>query len=333
MRKPSVHIIEFALAAAGLAACHPIEEFPADNRGNFDALWTAVDEHYCFFAEKDVDWDAVYAKYSPMVTGDLTRTQLFAVCGDMLAELRDGHVNLSSGFETSYYRQWWSDYPQNFDRRMIEEQYLKFNYKQIGSVIYAILPENIGYVYIPSFSSGLSNSNIDWVLSDLLACNALILDVRDNGGGSMSYAENWVRHFILEPTTVGYMVHKTGPGHEDFDSPYPIEFQPLGAGNIIWGKPVALLTNRSTFSAANYLVMCMKELPTVTQIGARTGGGGGMPLSLELPGGWSLRMSAVRVLDPRGELTEAGIEPDHAVDMDPAKGRDAILDYAISYLQ
>lgn len=321
-----------------LSACHPIEEFEADNRGNFEALWKTVDEHYCFFAEKGVDWDEVHRRYSPKITGDMTRTQLFAVCADMLDELRDGHTNLSSGFETSYYRRWWSDYPQNFNLRIIQENYLRFNYKQLGGVIYGMLEQNVGYVHIPSFSSGLSAGNIDWLLSDLLTANGLIIDLRNNGGGSMDNAEAWVRHFITSPVTVGYMEHKDGPGHDDFSSPHPIEFSPLKPGNIIWAKPVIILTNRSTFSAANYMVMCMRGLPQVTHAGATTGGGAGMPMSFELPGGWSLRMSAVRVYDSEMRLTEAGIAPHEgcAIDMNPAEeatGIDTMLEFAINLIR
>lgn len=323
------------ISLAVLASCHPIEEFEQNNRGDFDALWTIVDEHYCFFDEKEIDWNEIRAKYEPKVNQQLTRKQLFDVCASMINELRDGHTNLSAPFETSYYRQWWSDYPQNFDLRMIQEEYFDFNYKQIGGVIYGMLPQNVGYVLIPSFSGGLGNGNIDWVLTDLRTANGLIIDLRNNGGGNMSNAEEWVRHFITQKERIGYMIHKTGPGHEDFDAPHPIDFEPLQAGNFVWVKPVVVLTNRSTFSAANYMVMCMKELPNVTHAGATTGGGAGMPMSYELPGGWSVRMSAVKVLDKQMNSTEFGIEPDEgcSVDMNPADGRDAMLDFAISLIK
>lgn len=331
--RPLRHIIKLA-ALAALTACHPIEEFERNNRGDFEALWTAVDEHYCFFGEKGIDWQQVHDRYSPMVGDGLSRTQLFAVCASMLDELEDGHVNLSSGFQTSYYRKWWADYPQNFDLRTVQQRYFNFNYKQLGPVIYGLLPQNVAYVHIPDFSTGLSDSNVNWILAEMLSADGLILDVRNNGGGSMSYAETWVRHFITEPLTVGYMSHKTGPGHEDFSEPYPITFKPLPAGSIIWGKPVVVLTNRSTYSAANYLVMCLKRLPNVIHSGATTGGGGGMPLSLELPGGWGVRMSAVRVYDARMRLTEAGIAPDPGYESaitDSAS--DAMIDFAVKILQ
>ena len=337
MKKLFLPAISLAVAA-GLTGCHPIEEFQADNRGNFNALWTALDEHYCFFDEKDIDWNEVRAHYEPLVNEGLTQRQLFGVCAEMVNELRDGHTNLSSAFETSYYRNWWSDYPQNYDARLVEQNYLNFDYHQLGAVTFGILPQNVGYISIPSFSSGLGNGNIDWVLNSLSTANGLIIDLRDNGGGSMNLAENWVRHFIREPQTVGYMLHKTGPAHDAFSEPWPITFEPLGGNSMVWIKPVVILTNRSTFSAANYMVMCMRALPTVRHAGATTGGGAGMPMTWDLPNGWSIRMSSVRVTDSEMRSTEAGIAPSPgcAADLDPQQallGRDTMLDLAISLLQ
>ena len=134
------------LPALSLASCHEVEEYADDPRGNFEALWTILDEHYCFFKEKGVDWDAVHDKYSRRIGPEMTGEELFLVCADMLDELRDGHVNLSSSFNTSYYRKWWSDYPQNFSSRLIEESYFNFNYRQSSGMLFGILSENIGYI-------------------------------------------------------------------------------------------------------------------------------------------------------------------------------------------
>lgn len=86
------------IAAAGLiialstASCHKIEEYADDPRGNFEALWTIIDEHYCFLEEKGIDWDAVHAAYGRRIGPEMTREELFIVCADMLDELKDGHV-------------------------------------------------------------------------------------------------------------------------------------------------------------------------------------------------------------------------------------------------
>ncbi len=320
-----------------LASCHDIEEYADDPRGNFEALWTILDEHYCFFSQKGVDWDAVHDKYSRRIGPEMTREELFIVCADMLDELRDGHVNLSAAFNTSYYRAWWSDYPQNFSMRLIEHNYFNYNYRQTSGMLYGFLSDNIGYLYYPSFSQPVGEGNLDNVLYFLSSARGLIIDVRDNGGGALTNVETFVSRFITEPFIAGYISHKTGPGHDDFSEPRAFTFKPAAPGRIRWGKPVIVLTNRSTFSAANNFASVMKNIPGVRIAGATTGGGSGMPYSSDLPCGWAVRFSACSILDSRRESTENGVEPSPgcAVDMTPADyvaGRDPIIELAITLL-
>lgn len=321
----------------GLTSCHKIEERADDPRGNFEALWSILDEHYCFFKEKGVDWDQVHDKYARRIGSEMTREELFIVCADMLDELRDGHVNLSAPFNTSYYRKWWSDYPQNFNKRLIEESYFNFNYRQSSGMMYGLLENNIGYIYYESFSATVGEGNLDSALNFLAAARGLIIDIRDNGGGSLTNVETLVARFIDRPTLVGYISHKTGPGHDDFSEPYAITYNPAGPGRVRWAKPVVVLTNRSTFSAANNFASVMKLLPGVRIAGATTGGGSGMPYSSEIPCGWSVRFSACSILNANGVSTEGGVTPTEgcAVDMDPQdalNGKDTMLEKAMELL-
>ncbi len=321
----------------GLTSCHKIEERADDPRGNFEALWSILDEHYCFFKEKGVDWDQVHDKYARRIGSEMTREELFIVCADMLDELRDGHVNLSAPFNTSYYRKWWSDYPQNFNKRLIEESYFNFNYRQSSGMMYGLLENNIGYIYYENFSATVGEGNLDYALNFLAAARGLIIDIRDNGGGSLTNVETLVARFIDRPTLVGYISHKTGPGHDDFSEPYAITYNPAGPGRVRWAKPVVVLTNRSTFSAANNFASVMKLLPGVRIAGATTGGGSGMPYSSEIPCGWSVRFSACSMLDANGVSTEGGVTPTEgcAVDMDPQdalNGKDTMLEKAMELL-
>jgi C-terminal processing protease CtpA/Prc len=98
---------------------------------------------------------------------------------------------------------------------------------------------------------------------------------------------------------------------------------------------VVVLTNRSTFSAGNNFVMYVKDLPNVTLVGDRTGGGAGMPFQSELPNGWSVRFSACPIYDAGMQLTEDGIEPDVRVDITSAdyqRSRDTIIERAIDII-
>lgn len=320
-------------AVALFTACGCDDEFSNDPEGNFDALWTLIDEHYTLFAYKGIDWQEVGQRYRAKVTSDMTSQELFDVCGTMLKELRDGHTNLISGSDVSRY--WiWEQYPENYDERLVEEQYLNFDYKQTSGIKYQILTSNIGYMRYASFSSNIGDGNLDNVLSHMASSDGLIVDVRSNGGGYLSNVETLVRRFLTERTLVGSISHKTGPGHSDFSEPYSYYYSPA-SDRVRYSKPVVVLCNRSTFSAANNFVSIMKLLPQVTVVGDTTGGGCGLPFNGELPNGWSVRFSSALIRDAQGQLTEFGVSPDVEAGItqtDIAEGRDPMIDKAIEIL-
>ena len=334
MNKFLNHIAFVFVSVLTLTSCHHVDEWDQDYEGNFDALWTVVDEHYCFFEEKGIDWNDVYNRYRPRVNPKMRGLDFFNLCAEMLDELQDGHVNLSSSFKTSYYRKWWSDYPQNYDERLVEQYYLNFDYSTVGGIDYAVLREDVGYIRYPSFSYSVGEGALDAILSQFALCKGIIIDIRDNGGGAMTNVETIVSRFISERILAGSICHKTGPGHSDFSDPYPYYFDPAETGRVRWIKPVVVLANRSTFSAANNFVSVMQYLPNVKIVGSRTGGGSGMPFSSEIPCGWGVRMSACPVYDAKGITTETGVDPSPgcAVDLDPIlalSGVDTMLEFAI----
>lgn len=310
-----------------------------DPVGNFDSLWRTFDEHYCFFEEKGIDWDSIYRVYRPLVSDETDIFELYNICSAMLDELKDGHVNLVTSFSTSYYRKWWSDYPQNFRLRTIQEDYLHFNYLQTSGISYAMLPDTIGYMYYPSFSNQIGNLNLDYILALLHKSKGLIIDVRDNGGGALTNVKTLVSRLIKEKVSGGTIRHKTGPGHQDYSEPYEIIYEPCDTTVRIayLDRPVAVLTNRSCFSAANNFVAVMKSLPNVKIIGARTGGGGGLPFNSEMPAGWGVRFSACPMTAPDGSATEFGIDPSEGCEVSAPDtllimGKDPILDFAVDYI-
>ena len=313
-------------------SCVDEEEFSDSPRGNFEALWKIIDERYCFFGYKNeaygLDWNAVRAKYSMQITDEMNDDWLFEVLGNMLGELRDGHVNMYSPFDNARYWSWKEDYPANFSDSLLR-RYLGTDYKIASGLRYRKLDDNVGYVYCPSFESGMGAGNLDEVMLALAPCNGLIVDVRGNGGGMLTSAETLAGRFTDEDILVGYIRHKTGTGHEDFSSPEEQILKP--SSGIRWHKPVVVLTNRAVFSAANEFVKYMKCCPNVVVVGDRTGGGAGMPMSSELPNGWAVRFSACPMYDKDMQCTEFGIEPDYSVeltDSDFSRGRDTIIEYA-----
>ncbi|MCM1378091.1 MAG: S41 family peptidase [Clostridium sp.] len=319
-----------------IGGCTDTPDYGDDVRGNFDALVEIIDTRYCFLDEKGIDWQATAEKYRSELRDDMSQLELFDVCSRMLDELQDGHVNLSSRFDVSYYRKWWSDYPQDFNLRTLQEYYLKFDYRTVSGMNYKVLEDGIGYIYLPSFASAVSKTSLDYVLAylEIAKCEVLILDIRNNGGGLLTNVDVLVERFIDKEIPGGFIRHKTGPGHNDFSEPYAISYKPAEEGRIMWHKPVIVLTNRSCYSAANDFVAVLKTLPQVKIAGAKTGGGGGMPFSSELPNGWSIRFSACPINNIWDESVEGGIEPSegyecHTSAEELASGKDGILDFAI----
>ncbi|MDR2955339.1 MAG: S41 family peptidase [Prevotella sp.] len=316
-----------------LFSCFGEDKFENSKKGNFEALWKIMDAHYCFFEYKDVDWDEVYQRYSVRISEGMTNDALFSVLGEMLAEVKDGHVNLRANHDMSRYWKWFEDYPDNFDTK-IQKNYLDTDYGIAGGLKYKILDDNIGYVYYASFSSGIGGANLSEVMSRMAVCDGIILDIRDNGGGLLTNSEKLASYFFNEKTLVSYIMHKTGKGHNDFSEPYAQYVEP--AEGIRYQKKVAVLTNRSCYSSANDFVNAMRYAPNAVIIGDRTGGGSGLPFSSELPNGWSVRFSASPMLDAEKNQTEFGIDPDIKVDMseeDMDNGIDTIIEKAREYLK
>lgn len=320
------------IALFSLNSCVTNDEFEDSKRGNFEALWTILDEHYCFFEQKNIDWNEVKERYAKQFDDDMSEKQQFEVMANMLSELKDGHVNLYTSFNMARYWSWHENYPQNYSDSLIRK-YLKTDYLIASGMDYTIFDDNIGYLHCSSFQRGIGAGNLDDILFYFQPCKALIIDIRNNGGGALTNAEELAARFTNKELLVGYMQHKTGKGHNDFSE---MQVQTLKPGKgIRWQKPVVVLTNRSVYSAANEFVKYMQCCPNVTTVGDRTGGGAGLPFSSELPNGWSIRFSACPMYDKNKQLTEFGIVPEHKVGLtadDFQRGKDTIIEFARSLI-
>lgn len=318
------------------------EEYQNNAVDVFNSLWTEVDENYASFDVRNIDWDAIYAQNRPRVENGMRNDSLFNVLADMLFVLQDGHVNLQAGFDLSRNWNWYLDYPQNFDYRLIERNYLGENYQISGPFQHQLI-DSIGYVYYRSFENKVSESVFNYVLSryssrvengDTTLVKGLIIDVRDNGGGSLSNVEEMVSRFTTERKLIHYWQYKNGPGHNELTERIPKFVEPKG--DFQYQAPVIVLANRSCYSATNFFVQMMKSLgDNILIIGDRTGGGGGLPINRELPNGWTYRFSSTVTTTVAGENIELGVDPDRRVDMteeDRQQGRDTILEAALTII-
>ncbi len=303
-------------------------------QNNFDLLWQIIDEHYCFFEEKNTDWDQVYMEFNHEKRhcgNDPSSQCLFYTMGQMLERLSDGHVNLRNGLNTVSYSGWHSSYSANFNISLIMPYLKQRRAKTLNNGICLVpLTSSIGYIYCPSFSEKLNRNDFDNALAMFSGYKGVIIDVRDNTGGLVSEAYTLASRFAREKTHVGYMRYKTGKGHNDFSEYFARYVEPEGT-NPFHGQ-VAVITNRKVYSAANLFVSIMKSLPQVCVMGDYTGGGGGVPITAELYNGWTVEFSTNPIFDTNKESIEPGIEPHQIIMLDSKNDQDNIIEAAKNWI-
>jgi hypothetical protein len=300
---------------------------------NFEYLWNECNEKYSYFEIKNIDWDHLKAKYSANIYEGMTQDSLFNVLATMLAELRDGHTQLFSYFNTSVYRSYYEE-QDNFDWRIIEDQYLFHKYYITGPFQHNFISNNeIGYIRIPNFPGDVRDKHIDFIFERYKDTKGLIIDLRENTGGDPNDILKIMGPLVDSETLVAYSRIKSGPGHNDFGDLKPLYITPNA--NFRYTKKVIVLTDRSTFSGGSYMALFTKALPNVILMGDTTGGGLGVPNGGQLPNGWRYRFSVSQALTlDKSPDYENGVPPDIYVLFDWNNlSKDEILERAISELQ
>lgn len=339
----------------GSSACERLfmkEDPEPENAAIFDHLWQTVDEKYSFFTDKNIDWDSAREVFRPKAVNARNSIELFDVLADMLFILEDGHVNISAGIDVSRNWDWFLEYPTNFNFDIIERNYLvpSEDY-QISGPIHNTIIDSVGYMYYESFSDNVSTSLMDYIVLKFLINEregsfqinsldgpvaGLIIDIRNNGGGSISNAFTIANRFANERIKIAEWFYKNGPGHDDFTQAEEKFLEFDGDEDYKFNKPIVVLINRSSYSSANFFASMMSFLPNVTLMGDQTGGGGGLPINNELPNGWRYRFSSTRTIDANGLNIEFGVQPDIAISLDSAdfnNGTDRLIEEAIEFIK
>jgi len=151
--------------------------------------------------------------------------------------------------------------------------------------------------------------------------------VRNNGGGTSSACDFVVSRFATAPIReVFYYPNGT------YNSSI---IRPRGPYQFL--KPVVVLINGASFSAAELFPELMKQIPTVTTLGDTTGGGGGSSVIFHLPSNKRIQLPTMYFKRFDGTMVEwNGIPPDILVPQtsdDIKEGHDKQLDRAIQLLR
>ena len=329
--------ILFGLILCCLSSCEflAMDDSPPNTpTSNFESLWKTLNERYSFFEYKNIDWNAVYNQYRPKVDDNISNDSLFQVCKSMIQLLEDGHTYLIAENNVAWYPDFFLDRPANFNEDVLKRSYWRDNDIRITGSLRNCIIRDVGYIYYQSFQNPVLDNDLDYVLESFKDTKGLIIDIRHNGGGDPENGFRILERIAQTKTHVFNSTYKSGAGKNDFSGIDQVYLTPRGT--IRYDKPVIVLTNRLTYSAANLFATMAKVLPNVQLMGDTSGGGGGVPAVYEMPNGWRVGFSSSILSMPNGFIIENGIDPDTKIDLDELQainGIDTILEEALNQLQ
>ncbi|MEL6484279.1 MAG: S41 family peptidase, partial [Bacteroidota bacterium] len=144
------------------------------------------------------------------------------------------------------------------------------------------------------------------VMNDLRSLDAIVLDVRFNGGGQDAVSYAILKHFVGEKVHIANQKLRYG---NQFSPPLELYLEGVTKPFL---KPVYVLTSPQTGSAAEAFSMATLALPHFKRIGSATSGAMSTALEKTLPNGWSFAISNEINLDLKGNVYEnIGIPVDY----------------------
>ena len=306
-----------------------------DPEALFEQLWSDFDQHYAIFEERGVNWAEQYELFRPRVSENTSDKELFSVFKEMLTPLDDGHVKLIMPDEqffyaNTYYRTKIED--ELFDLELIENNYFTSGSKKMSDEHLTLgWIGEVGYVHLLHVYTFLYTNDFMDYFAD---AKGLIIDLRHNGGGNMNYVFSSFGRFTREERITHRSKTKNGAGKDDYTDWYEWIVYPEGE---YYDKPLVLLTDRYTMSAAERATMAFKTLPNVVHIGDTTNGSISTMIPRELANGWMYSISPQKVEFIDGKSYEGtGLPPDITVENtteEMATGKDKALEAAINHLQ
>ena len=331
-------------AAAWSVACivpspraHAVASVPSDQARSFveqfDTLWTRFDDVYPSFAYKRVDWRAQRTMYRARAQRARSQDELIAVLVDMLTPLRDLHVWLVDprGQVVSTFR---PAARANFELARWESAMRDASYFAHSRDFGEGTVGGYAYLFIGAWKEPVSEEALDLALARMRDAPGLIIDVRNNAGGTDRTALAFASRFTTRAFTASYVEIRMDSLVRNIEMPLARTVRPRGAWQFT--RPVVVLSGRGGFSATESFVAAMRTLPQVTVVGDTTGGASGNPATFSLGNGWRFTVPRWMEFGPDKRPIEGrGVAPHLAVTWDPASydsARDPLIDAAVGLL-
>ncbi len=175
--------------------------------------------------------------------------------------------------------------------------------------------ENNSYAYV-AVDSFLKESVVDDFKAALALARKdgngnLLIDLRDNGGGNLDYAEAMANMLIEEKGRVLYYINS-----REHEQPEAVLSDGTGKGF----EKITVLVNENTASAAELFAMCLKFHCGATLVGKNTYGKAVGQYSYAFKNGDLFTITSFEILTPlKTSYNKTGLSPDIEIDLCLAK--------------
>lgn len=289
---------------------------PEQKRAAIGELRRSIDQHYSYRELRGLDWDSLFQKNRSFLEEAPTPAALAAAAANVLRTAEDVYIWLEAGGKIvpTFQR----DVRPNFDLAGIRAEVPDF--EQVSRAVFSgRFADGTGYILLGSLDRDrVPIEKLDVALKGFQDAPALILDLRANGGGDESLAQEVAGCFVDQPVTYARHVLRAPDLPDGFSEPIDRVLTPAKEGRPRFRGKVAVLQGRFTLSSAEALVLMMKQVPRCTTLGDTTYGSSGNPKPHELGGGITIYLPSWKDMDAKGkELEGIGIAPDVIVGADP----------------
>lgn len=194
---------------------------------------------------------------------------------------------------------------------------------EIESVSCRLINDSIGYIQISTFNAKTAEqfSNALTTVTNVGA-KALIVDVRQNGGGLVSALKPILNQFV--PSALAATVE-----YSDGSRKTLIETDSANSIDL----PVTVLVDGGTVSAAELFAAVMRDEYGAQLVGAQTFGKAVMQNTYEFSDGSALTLSVGKIYTKSGTWNETGLKPDYSVELAAGAVPGNITDDADAQLQ
>lgn len=208
---------------------------------------------------------------------------------------------------------------------------------------FKMLKGDVAYISLDHFESEDGVKAFEAALPAIMKARALVIDVRQNGGGSSWYGQQILKHLSNKPIVAAASYVRVDSGFERARRGSQVNWMRIDEPdtspprtNAVFSGPVAVLTGPRTFSAAEDFLLSFDLLERGKIVGEASGGSTGQPLFFDLPGGGRARICVKRDTYPDGRaLVGKGVTPHVSARpsvKDVRNGEDPVLAKALEVL-